>query len=49
MMDFPIVQVKQGKLRGLVASNHVGERYLKFHGIPYGKTPKRFQVSTIKL
>lgn len=44
-MDLPVVEVDQGSLRGTNGVNHLGENYLRFHGIPYAKPPVRFLVS----
>lgn len=44
----PIVAVKEGKLRGTVATLIDGSTYYSFKGIPYAKAPtgeRRFQVS----
>ncbi|XP_053998597.1 esterase FE4-like isoform X2 [Hylaeus anthracinus] len=35
----PVVNVKQGQLRGVVEDNVYGEQYLAFRGIPYAKPP----------
>lgn len=42
-----LVQIEQGKLRGVVCENNEG-KYLAFKGIPYAKPPVgklRFKVS----
>lgn len=40
----PIVNVEQGKLRGLIGINYFDEKFYKFYSIPFAKPPKRFQV-----
>ncbi|XP_011495181.1 PREDICTED: esterase FE4-like [Ceratosolen solmsi marchali] len=39
MMDGPIVQVKQGKLRGVIENNIEGGKYFSFRGIPFAEPP----------
>ncbi|XP_057330625.1 esterase E4-like isoform X2 [Microplitis mediator] len=38
-MENPIVQVQQGKLRGIKERNYNGNNYYAFRGIPYAKPP----------
>jgi hypothetical protein len=50
MIDGPIVQIKQGTLRGAIQTNVDGENYLSFRGIPFAEPPVgilRFKVSTL--
>lgn len=44
-MDAPIVEIEDGKLRGTIGTDQLGVTFFKFQGIPYSKTPERFQVS----
>ena len=51
-MNAPLVNVKQGTLRGTVFENINGGQYFSFLGIPYARPPigeLRFQVSSISL
>lgn len=47
IMSDPIVEVHQGKLRGVNEKNINGINFMAFRGIPYGKSPVgklRFKV-----
>lgn len=51
-MENPIVEVRQGKLRGINEKNINGINYVAFRGVPYAKPPignLRFKVTSIKL
>ncbi|XP_043287110.1 juvenile hormone esterase-like isoform X1 [Venturia canescens] len=39
MSAAPIVQVKEGKLKGFIAKNHDGGEYFAFRGIPFAEPP----------
>ncbi|XP_076267509.1 esterase E4-like isoform X1 [Rhynchophorus ferrugineus] len=39
MMSDVLVNIEEGKLRGITGKNHVGETIYEFHGIPYAKPP----------
>ncbi|XP_074113560.1 esterase FE4-like isoform X1 [Cotesia typhae] len=39
MMESPIVQIHQGKLRGAIEKNMNGKDFYAFRGIPYAKSP----------
>lgn len=47
-MEDPIVNISDGKLRGIITRNCIGEKIYSFLGIPFGKPPVgelRFKVS----
>ena len=47
-ISIPIVQVKQGTLRGFIQENIDGGEYISFLGIPYAEPPLgnfRFRVT----
>lgn len=46
-MSEPVVEVSQGKIKGIVTKNIDGGEYLEFRGIPYAEPPignLRFKV-----
>lgn len=43
----PEVTVQQGKLQGITLESRKGKKYSAFLGVPYGKAPVRFGVTTI--
>lgn len=48
MSESNVVKTNYGPVRGLLRKSVVGEEYLSFRGIPYGKPPigeLRFRVS----
>lgn len=51
-MDSPIVEITDGRLRGLAWENLDGEKFCAFLGIPYAKPPVgdlRFKVRSLKI
>lgn len=51
MVSRPIVQVHEGKVRGIEEKNVNGNNYFAFRGIPYAKSPigeLRFKVLYFK-
>ena len=50
-MTTPIVEIKQGKLQGVIRNNIDGGQYISFRGVPYAEPPigkLRFKVSDVK-
>ena len=51
-MTTSIVEIKQGKLQGVIRNNIDGGQYYSFRGIPYAEPPVgklRFKVSNKKI
>lgn len=47
-MEDPVVEISDGKLRGIVTKDNNGDKFYAFLGVPYGKAPQgelRFKVS----
>jgi len=40
-----VVETVSGKLLGTIDESRLGNKFYSFKGIPYAKSPKRFQVT----
>ncbi|ODM88020.1 Esterase E4 [Orchesella cincta] len=39
----PLVEIKQGKLKGKLGESRNGRKFVQYLGIPYAQKPQRFQ------
>jgi len=46
-LDMPVIETSMGKLLGDIDESRLGNKFYAFKGIPYAKSPERFQVQNI--